>query len=266
MPSRWSITFVVARPDLVRSVQVAAMVSSWLESDAEHRAPRKAFTISPLRDIQGSADVRARVGANAGAAAVAIDIGLLDDDLVPRLLAGARAAVGGGRWGSQAVSVLPGAQGEVAQLESAQDWPELAAVAPSSGRVTLEFLSPVLFRRGQSYLPFPLPGLVFGHLREQWTLWGGEAKLAQEPSMDECQLTVVDFAVECVQVPLRHRTAPASMGQITYAVGRAAPARAAVGRWLALLPYTAIGAETRIGLGQAQTVDERRSGARLSAS
>jgi CRISPR-associated endoribonuclease Cas6 len=252
VPSRWSLLFEIPAPDAVRPDWVAAMVSTWIETDAEHHAPRKPFTISPFRPLPGRPRRQ-----------VALDIGILDDRIVPRLLAGAQdVATRGGELGPQPATVLPWEDGRLGRVERAQEWADLARAAPVGRRVRLALLSPVTFRSGKRYRPFPQPGLVFGHLREQWTQWDVTGRLtsdgtpAAEPNFDDCDLSVEDCRLDRVAVDLRGRPAVGNVGEVTYRVGsRDLAVRAAIGRWLAVLPYAALGSETRMGLGQAEVLD-----------
>lgn len=246
MPSRWSLLFDIARPAQVRPQHLFALVSGWLESDAVHRAPRKPFTLSPLRPVDGQPDRH-----------VAVDVGVLDDALVPLLLAGARmVAERGGRLGGQSVRVLPWPDGNLGLLTHVHDWPELAGAAGVGSRVRLALLSPTTFRHGNTYLPFPLPGLVFGHLREVWTQWGPSGDGRIELDLDDCRLAVDDFRLESVRVNLRTRIAVGSVGEVTYRCGARSPqVRACLGRWLSVLPYGGMGAETRLGFGQVEVLN-----------
>jgi hypothetical protein len=251
VPSRWSLLFDIADPAAVRPDHLAAVISTWIETDAEHHAPRKPFTLSPFRPLP---DRPARQ--------VAVDVGILDDAIVPQVLAGAQdMAARGGRLGHQPAKTLPWPDGRLGRIDRAEEWPDLAGARPVAGQVRVALLSPVTFRSGRRYLPFPLPGLVFGHLREQWTRWGAvnlaasDPAPAADPSIEDCELSVQDYRLDCVHLDLRGRPAVASVGEVTYRVGSRVPAaRAAIGRWLAVLPYAALGAETRMGLGQAEVL------------
>jgi hypothetical protein len=80
-------------------------------------------------------------------------IGLLDDQLTDRLLSGA-AATG-----------IP-----LEQLATVK-WSELRG-GPPGENWCVDFLSPVTFRRGNRFLPWPAPSAVFGGLRATWRHFG----------------------------------------------------------------------------------------------
>ncbi|MBI1759055.1 MAG: CRISPR system precrRNA processing endoribonuclease RAMP protein Cas6 [Actinobacteria bacterium] len=243
MPSRWSLLLSVRDPGVVRPEQLYGLIAGWIEAgidDTGHHAPRKPYTLSPLRPLPGRP-----------AGHVAIDVGFLDDDLAARLLAAAGELVAvSGRLGRQAVRCLPWPDGRIGRLESAADWADLATERQVGDQFSVRLLSPTAFRSGRIHLPFPLPGLVLGHLREQWTRWGPDVA---HPSIDDCDVAVVDYRLDCIQLTLRGRPVVASVGEVTYRVGsRDVEHRRAIGRWLALLPFASVGADTRMGLGQAE--------------
>jgi hypothetical protein len=229
----------------VRAGQLYGLISRWFEGhlgEAGHHAPRKAYTVSPLRPLDGHPGDQA-----------AVDVGVLDDDLVGLLLDGAaRLAGAGGRLGGQAVRGLPWPDGEPVRLDQGADWSALAGVPAATAAFDVELLSPTTFRSGRIYLPFPTPGLVLGHLREQWTQWGPPVP---HPAIDECEVEVAGHRLVCEHRELRGRSIAGSTGLVSYRIRSGDDAhRAGVARWLAVLPFAGLGADTRMGLGQAQLV------------
>lgn len=245
VPSRWSLLLRVPEPAAVRAGWIYGMLSAWFEShldDAAHHGPRKPYTISPLRPVAG----RPRT-------VVTVDVGVLLDGLAVQLHEGAaRLAAEGGRLGPQPVCGLAWPDGELARLECGAGWGALAEIEPVVGDVELDLESPVVFRRGNGCAPFLTPGLVFGHLRKQWALWGPDL---DHPDIDDCAVAVVDHRLSRVHARPRARELSGHVGRVVYRVGSADPShRAAVARWLAVLPFAGLGAETRMGLGQARLV------------
>jgi hypothetical protein len=243
VPSRWSLLLDVPDPAAVRPEQLYGLVAGWFEAhldDAGHHAPRKAWTLSPLRPLPGRPPRH-----------VGVDVGLLDDTLAPVLLGGAEhLARVGGRLGGQAVACLPWDDGRLGLLDVAADWDELASAAPVGDRFGLSLLTPATFRSDQTHLPFPLPGLVLGHLRRQWTWWG---QPVEHPDIADCEVRVEDYRLDCAHLTLRGHPVVASVGDVVFRVGtRDRDRRAGIGRWLAVLPYAGLGADTRMGLGQAE--------------
>jgi hypothetical protein len=243
VPSRWSLLLDVADPARVLPEQLYGLISPWIEGHLDnvgHHAPRKPYTLSPLRPVAGRPDRH-----------VAIDIGMLDDTLVPAILGGAEdLARSPGRLGHQAVRGLQWDSNRLGLLERAEDWDDLAEAEPAGSRFRLDLLTPTAFHSGQVYQPFPLPGLVLGHLREQWTQWGPQL---EHPSIEAYNVAVETYQLRCVRLTLRGRSVVGSVGEVVYQIGSRDPTdRAAIGRWLAVLPYTALGADTRMGLGQAE--------------
>lgn len=243
MPSRWSLLLKIADPDAVRPQHLYGLLAGWLEAGRDataHHALRKPYTLSPLRPVAG----RPRDE-------VAVDIGLLDDELADTLLRAAAAMVTvSGRLGRQGVRCLPWPDGRIGRLAAVAGWDELTATPAVGDRFTVRLLTPTMFRSEALYLPFPLPGLVLGHLREQWSQWGPAPEF---PGIDQCRLGVVDYDLDCVHLSLRGRDAVASVGSVTYRVGsRDANHRRAIGQWLAVAPFAGVGADTRMGLGQVE--------------
>lgn len=125
----------------------------------------------------------------------------------------------------------------------------LAGGAPRAW--TLEFATPLTFRRGPVNQPLPLPLLVFGSLLDKWNAF------APLPLPAELRATIADLVVS--EFDLRSQAAPTKGGAIQIgAVGRCAyRALGDGGAWLAgvdLLArfafYSGVGAGTARGFGQ----------------
>jgi len=168
-------------------------------------------------------------------------IGLLDDQLAERLRSGADTAS------------MP-----VAQVAAAS-WAELR-----SGRVRdswqLEFVSPVTFRRGNRFLPWPSPSAVFGSLRAAWrhfgTPEGGDLEL--DLRLDPLVVTAVCGASRTERVPVHQRDSVlvgGFVGTVRYAIDGAADAHT-VDTLVRLAPFSGVGAYTTRGFGGVRKLGE----------
>ncbi|HEX5115086.1 MAG TPA: CRISPR system precrRNA processing endoribonuclease RAMP protein Cas6 [Pseudonocardiaceae bacterium] len=226
MPSvwRWRLADRIA-PDR-RTVH--AMISRWLDDD--HHADRKPWSWTLVR---GDADR-------------AIDIALLDDTLVDRLITGAEAY----RQSSMATPI---------RQVAVATWPQLAG-SPAQTHWTMEFLSPVTFRRGQAFLPWPAPSSVFGSLRSSWRLFGAPhvGDVTLDLKLDPIVVSAMKGESQTERVVLRRSTAahdrPTQLmvtgftGSMRYAVDGAIDP-SAVASLVALAPYAGVGAYTTWGFG-----------------
>jgi CRISPR-associated endoribonuclease Cas6 len=154
VPSLHRIHVTVEGIEHLEARHLRATVSSWLEDDDEHHRNAKPFTLTPLHVSEHG---------------TAFDVALLDDRLQERLHAGvdaaARRPVHAGRALIRTVGGRDGAPSTLVQMQS---WENLRG-ALASPTVTLRLLTPTVFRQGRNeQIPFPLPGLVFGHHRARW--------------------------------------------------------------------------------------------------
>ncbi len=214
MPSLWEMPVPGGVLDRRR---LHGLLASWLDSD--HRADRKAWSWK--------------------ATTTGIEIGVLDDKVVERLLAGA------GRRVRQVAAVA---------------WSEVAA---GPGRAwAVEFVSPVTFRRGNRLLPWPSPSAVLGSLRADWRRFAAPhaGDLEVDLALDPVVVTDVRGASEVERFVLHERpdasgkrvpvqvTVGGFRGRVTYAVEDPG-LRDAVGKLLAIAPYAGVGAHTTRGFG-----------------
>ena len=118
-------------------------------------------------------------------------------------------------------------------------------------RWTLEFASPITFRRGPVNQPLPLPGLVFGSLLDKWNAF------APLPLPSELRETIADLVVSSFE--LRSLVTPTKGGALQIgAIGRCGySAVAPHSAWLAGIDllarfafYSGVGAGTARGFGQ----------------
>lgn len=148
MPSLWRCCWTGSVDPDRRAVH--RTLSRWLDGD--HHAQRKPWSWASAAPSPGRE----------------LLVGLLDDGLAERLCSGADAAS------------MP------VQQVAAASWSELRS---GRGRDCwqLEFISPVTFRRGNRFLPWPSPSAVFGSLRAAWRHFGApevgdlELDLALDP-------------------------------------------------------------------------------------
>lgn len=110
-------------------------LSRWLDSD--HHAQRKPWSWIPQTS--------------------GLSISLLDDQLADRLV------------------YCAGTAGTPVQQVATADWSQLRSAGLSRDSWELEFVSPVTFRRGNRFLPWPSPSAVFGSLRAAWRAFGAPA-------------------------------------------------------------------------------------------
>ncbi|MGQ0841592.1 CRISPR system precrRNA processing endoribonuclease RAMP protein Cas6 [Actinokineospora sp.] len=169
-----------------------------------------------------------------------LEIGLVDDSLVARLTRHA------GRDLTQ-VATAPWAQLAAAHL--GREW-------------TVEFVSPVTFRRGNRLVPWPSPSAVLGSLRADWRRFAAPhvgdviIDLSKEPVI----VTSFRGASEVERVVLHERpnaagervpvqaTVGGFLGSLTYTIDGEVDA-GAVGSLMALAPFSGVGAHTTRGFG-----------------
>lgn len=214
MPSRW--TWDVDGPLDRRATH--RRLAWWLDSD--HKAKSKAWSWTET--------------------STGIEIGLLDDALVERLLAGAGEAV------TQVETVL---------------WENMRRSASRRAWV-VEFVSPVTFRRGNRLYPWPSPSAVLGSLRASWREFAAPhiGDITLDLQHDPVVVTAISGASEVERFVLHERpdssgkkvpvmvTAGGFRGRVTYAVdGGCDPDT--IESLMTLMPFAGIGAHTTRGFG-----------------
>jgi CRISPR-associated endoribonuclease Cas6 len=229
MPSLWRLPVQAGTERRV----VHAVLARWLDTD--HHADRK-----PWSWRWASTDPEP-----------AIEIGLVDDTLADRLVSGSDRH----RAGSGASKLV--ASGPVAQL-AATTWQRLAATPPRADW-TLDYVSPVSFRRGTRFQPWPAPAPVFGSLRAAWRSFGAPhtGDLTVDLKADPLIVTAVAGASRTERVTLRVPGPARQSAQVTVTgfVGRVRYTadgpidQAAVSALVALAPYAGVGAYTTRGFG-----------------
>ncbi|MGH3842093.1 MAG: CRISPR system precrRNA processing endoribonuclease RAMP protein Cas6 [Pseudonocardiaceae bacterium] len=168
-------------------------------------------------------------------------IGLLDDRLAERLLHGADAA------------------GTPIDQVAAITWAELGSGRPRNDW-QLEFLSPVTFRRGNRFLPWPSPSAVFGSLRATWRNFGAPQVGDLELDLRLDPLVVTAFCgTSCTERVTVHNQASVLVGgfvgTVRYALDGAADPHI-IGTLARLAPFSGVGAYTTRGFGGVRTSGE----------
>jgi len=197
-------------------------LSRWLDSD--HHAQRKPWSWAAHtadRDLL---------------------IGLLDDRLTERLRSGAAAA------------------GAPVRQVAAAGWSELR-----SGRARdcwqMEFTSPVTFRRGNRFLPWPSPSAVFGSLRAAWRHFGAPAvgDLELDLRLDPLVVTAVCGASRTERVTVHEQASVlvgGFVGTVRYAVDGGVADPQVIDALVALAPFSGVGAYTTRGFGGVRTLGQ----------
>jgi len=228
MPSRWEIGLPGVDPATVRLEWLHAVVSSWFDDgEAAHGAKLKPYSVSPPCRADGG---------------VVVEVGLLDDTLVPRLLT--RASGGTAvRLGNTTVR-LRSAPRQVAAVR----WADLAA-ATSARAWCLRFASPVTFRRGDKFSPWPDPAPVLGGLRARWRAFVPPElpPLSLDLSAGPVWVTDVDGSSEVVRI--NGRTVSGFVGRLRFECDGDDPTASAVDSLVRLAPFSGIGAYTTRGFG-----------------
>lgn len=169
MPSRWEVLLPGAEPDRIRWEHLHAAVSGWFDDTAEdHNKPVKPYSVSPPRDSPRGP---------------LIEIGLLDDTLVDRLVSrGSRLRLG------RTVYTAPTPPTQI----GAATWHDLAH--GHRGRAwSLRFLTPMTFRRGNRFTPLPAPTPIVASLRRSWNTYAPpEFAVTLDLSTDPVWVTDID--------------------------------------------------------------------------
>lgn len=228
MPSRWLIELELSDLQEYSARDFYGLVAGWLDghrTTGEHRAARKPWSCSPLRDH--------------GNGLLSIEIGVLADvdeaALVERLRdASARPIRIGSHYG----------QARSPRLLGRACWPDLSAAARPVRAFTFQFETPTGFRRGKQPDVLPTPQRIFGHYRRVWR------EFASIPEPDarftDFSFTVTQLTLESVVVPLGRDTFTGVVGTLTITIDRPAPGLHALAR---LAPFSGTGARTTHGMG-----------------
>lgn len=182
--------------------------------DTDHHAPRK-----PWSWVVDGPDLR---------------IGLLDDHAIDRLLTGAADA------------------GTPLEQLAAVQWSELRDGPPGEDWC-VEFASPVTFRRGNRFLPWPAPSAVFGSLRAAWRHFGAPevGDLELDLRLDPLVVTAIHGTSHTERVTLHHQETVlvgGFLGTVRYILDGVAD-RQTVTALVRLAPFSGVGAYTTRGFG-----------------
>lgn len=228
MPSRWELGLPGVDCSRLRVEWLHAVVSAWFDvGPAGHAASHKGYAVSPPRPVEGGA---------------VFEVGLLDDGLVPRLLTAAAPGVVI-RLGSRTVRLSRGAL-QVAAVT----WPGLAASSGNRSWV-LRFVTPVTFRRGNRFSPWPDPPAVLGGLRARWRAFAPKElpALSLDLSADPVWVTDVAGANEVVRVD--GRVVSGFVGRVRWECDADDATASVVNSLLRLARYAGVGALTTRGFG-----------------
>lgn len=245
MPSvwRWSL----AGQDMPDRRMMHRVLARCLDDD--HHASQKAWSWTARRDPAG----------------VAVDIGLLDDSLTARLIAGTDRLRKHG-------AVSPVSPVGVEQVGGC-DWASLLS-GPKSVEWTLRFVSPVTFRRGNKFLPWPSPSAVLGSLRTSWRTFAAPhvGAVDVDLSLDPIVVASVEGRSPVERVVLHDRAdATGTRGPVTVSVGgfegqvrftADSPGfdPAGVSALFRLAPFCGVGAYTTRGFGGVRLLESGRDG------
>ncbi len=224
MPSLWRCRWMgSAEPE--RS-DVHRVLSRWLDGD--HHAQRKPWTWSWAGDVDASPRE--------------LLIGLLDDRLADRLRSGADAV------GAPVRQVATAGWSELRSSRARDCW-------------QLEFTSPVTFRRGNRFLPWPAPSAVFGSLRAAWRHFGAPAvgDLDLDLHLDPLIVTAVSGASRTERVTVHEQASVlvgGFVGSVSYAVDGGGVDRQVIDALVRLAPFSGVGAYTTRGFGGVRTLGQ----------
>lgn len=227
MPSRWWLPVQGARPDRVRLEHLHAAVSRWFDRTPEqHAAGTKPYAISPLaRDADSP-------GVGFELATLTIDAeARLQEQTVPPATA---------RLGSDQVIL-----GRLRKTDT-ETWPSLA-VPSGANTWDLEFVTPVIFRRGNRSSPFPMSGSVLRGLLDSWNVWSGLPTLTLTRQQTD-EIWVSDIAGHSESITVSGVRMSAFVGRVCFRCDDAAIADL-VDPLFRLAPYAGVGSAKAKGLG-----------------
>ncbi len=143
MPQQWTVSFVGV-PIIPERRFVHAVVARWFDGE-EHKAPRKPWSLGRVR--------KTKVGFEA-------DVRIFLDSLASTI-----AGVGGiAQLGREQYKI------DAVRCASAKTWTDILDEGQSRSLWHVRAVTPLVFRSGD-VTTAPTAGLVFGHLREMWTLF-----------------------------------------------------------------------------------------------
>lgn len=255
MPSRWEIILAGPADAAIPLTAPQAVVSSWLDDPLPRNADDGAAVSAHTGTVRGWAcgpfnTVPAGPG---NAAAVIVQVRLLDDSLEDRLLLAARP---GRRVRLGACHYLVASP---AELVGRAEWAELRAWSGDRAW-QVRFGTPACFRRGNRTSPWPAPESVARGLAERWQrLHPVTAPSWPGPGSRGIWVSDVDGRSE-VQLLSRHDRRPGQKavrevvsgfaGRIRYVCDRGSDAEAsAFGALLAFATYAGAGSHTTYGFG-----------------
>jgi hypothetical protein len=245
MPQRHAVTVELHGERPPAPEHARALVEHWLERNdphANHNAHTKGFSITPLTAVAHER--------------FTFEIGVVDDSLLPALLAGAEAGQRWVRLGKMYGRTLPDGFMPTTLLDSAS-WEEILNDSEPLERCPLWFLSPTTFRRADDYLPNPVPERLLGSYRARWR----EFSPATLPFVDfkSLRIHMTDQRLGRQSVLLRkpsstnplHRVAvPGFVGSLTLDFSDNGPAdRRSLAALTRLAPFCGTGANTLLGMG-----------------
>ena len=221
MPSRWEVPLTGAEPGAVRWEHLHAAISTWFDTDGEHHDKVKGYAISPPRDSP-----RGPV----------VEIGLLREDLVARLLS--RATKGARTRLGRTVLTLDSPARQLA----AAPWERLGD-GHRDRAWCLRFVTPLTFRRGNKFTPFPAPAPILGSLRRTWNTHAPtEQALTLDLAADPVWVTDIDGANDVRRV--HDRTVSGFVGRLRLESDADEATTAAVNKLIHLAPFAGVGAYT----------------------
>lgn len=260
MPSRWEIILTGPAGAAIPLTAPQAVVSSWLD-DPPYLAPggvgsegrRSAHSGAGRGWASGPFSIISADGSGIAAAAVVVQVRLLDDSLEGRLLdavsPGRQVRLGACRY----LVASP------ARLAARVEWADLRA-QPRKRAWQVRFDTPVCFRRGNRTSPWPAPESVARSLAERWQrLHPATAPPSLGPGGGEVWVSDIDGHSQ-VQLLARHGRRPGQKavpevvsgftGRIRYVCDRGSDAEASTfGALLAFAAYAGVGSHTTYGFG-----------------
>lgn len=227
MPSRWELTIPDIAPASIRLEHLHAVASSWFDRPGQHHAHSKPYAISPPSQ---------------GPTGTVVEIGLIGDDLTNQLLShtgpGTRIRLG------RSTTTLT----KPPQQTAAVPWTELAAPRTTSAW-HLTFVTPLTFRRGNKFTPFPNPKAILGGLRAKWSTHAPPElrHITLDLATDPVWVTDINGHNEIVTV--NERTVSGFIGHMRIESDTDHTTTENIDRLLRLAPYSGCGAHTTRGFG-----------------